>query len=85
MDITNFLSRATPYWDTVDKRLIYVFDTPEAIGKVAVRINFTQKVRVEGERINTESNFIRSGGVIESIVLDIKTKKGVRRYEPLRK
>lgn len=85
LDITNHLNHAIPYWDTVDKRLIYVFDITEKLGKVAVRVNFTQKVRVDGKRVNTGSNFIRTGGIMPLPELNAKTKNGNKRYERLNK
>ena len=84
LDITNYLELATPYWDMVDQNLLYVFEAQDSLGKVAVRINFTQKVRVNGKRANIEANFIRTGGVIQVGDMNAKTSAGANRYELLR-
>ncbi len=47
-----------------DTALIYVFDAPEGIGKVAVRVNYTSKVRIDGQRNKLASNFVRTGGML---------------------
>ena len=47
------LEGATPYFDTTDTALVYVFDAPEGKGKVAVRVNYTSKVRAQGKREKT--------------------------------
>lgn len=58
------LNTATPYLDTTDTALVYVFDAPEGIGKIAVRVNYTSKVHVDGARTRLTSNFIRTGGLL---------------------
>lgn len=59
------LKTATPYLDTEDVGLVYVFDAPEGLGKVAVRVNYASKVQAGEKRERVTSNFIRTGGVIE--------------------
>ena len=64
-DLPALLKDATPYLDTQDTGLIYVFDAPGGLGKVAVRVNYTSKVQLGGKRDKLTSNFVRTGGVIE--------------------
>lgn len=65
-DLPELLETATPYLDTEDTALVYVFDAPEGLGKVAVRVNYTSKVQQGGKRDKLTSNFIRTGGTVET-------------------
>lgn len=65
-DLPQFLEGATPYLDTVDRALLYVFDLPDGTGKVVVRVNYSDKVRQDGKRARITANFIRTGGVVEA-------------------
>lgn len=65
-DLPRLLEGATPYWDTEDPALVYAFDAADGRGKVLVRINYRDKLRVAGKRTKLTSNFVRTGGVIES-------------------
>lgn len=65
-DLPAMLETATPYLDTADQALVYVFDAPEGLGKVAVRVNYTSKVQAGGKRDKLTSNFIRTGGLVET-------------------
>ncbi|MFN4325232.1 MAG: phage minor head protein [Azonexus sp.] len=60
------LDGATPYLDTNDPALVYVFDLSDGVGKVLVRVNYADKIRLHGERTKLTSNFVRTGGVIEA-------------------
>lgn len=60
------LDGATPYLDTHDAVLVYAFDLPEGVGKVLVRVNYADKLRVQGKRTRMTSNFVRTGGVVEA-------------------
>ncbi len=64
-DLPELLKTATPYLDTVDAGIVYVFEAPEGLGKVAVRVNYTSKVNDGAKRDKLTSNFIRTGGLIE--------------------
>lgn len=59
------LDGATPYLDTHDAALVYAFDMPDGVGKVLVRVNYADKVRVQGKRTRITSNFVRTGGVVD--------------------
>ena len=64
-DLPAYLSNATPYLDSHDPALIYAFDLPDGLGKVLVRVNYTEKARVDGKRTRFTSNFVRTGGVVK--------------------
>ena len=59
------LDGATPYLDTHDAALVYAFDLPDGVGKVLVRVNYADKVRLQGKRTRITSNFVRTGGVVD--------------------
>ena len=59
------LNSATPYLDTEDLALVYAIDLGEQLGKVVVRVNYNEKVRLEGVREKIVSNFVSTGGVVE--------------------
>ncbi|MFN3985729.1 MAG: phage minor head protein [Rhodocyclaceae bacterium] len=66
-DLPRLLETATPYWDTVDPALVYVVDIGgPGLGKVLVRINYRDKLRIGGKRTRVTSNYVRTGGVVES-------------------
>lgn len=65
-NLRDLLESATPYLDTEDLALIYVIDAPDGLGKIVVRINYKEKARFDGIRDRITSNFIRTGGWIES-------------------
>jgi len=79
LNLTKYLDQATPYLDTLDQALIYAFDIPGELGKIVVRINYSSKVNRE----SLNSNFIRTGGLIEQQDLLEVLPKGNRRYVPL--
>lgn len=85
LHLSDHLDQAAPYLDTVDQALLYAFDTQDKLGKVVVRINYSDKVRESGKRKNINSNFISTGGIIETRSLNEKTSDGKRRYEALDK
>ena len=76
LDISGQLDRAVPYLDMLDQALIYAFDIPGQTGKIVVRINYTSKVA----RKMIESNFIRTGGLIEPNDLLELLQNGGSRY-----
>ena len=67
------------YWDTEDPALLYVYDSGSALGKVVVRVDFTNKV----SRKTVRSNAVRSGGIILPRDLGERAKGGALRYEPV--
>ncbi len=82
LNLSEYLNSATPYLDTENNTLLYAFGLPGVMGKIVVRVNYTNKVRVGGVRqvITSKvrvggvrqvitSNFIVTGGVIEDVVL----------------
>ena len=64
-DLATALDSATPYLDTQDTALVYAFDIPDGLGKVLVRVNYADKVRLQGKRTRLTSNFVRTGGLVE--------------------
>lgn len=65
-NLPDLLNRAAVYLDTQDTALIYVFDSADGMGKIAVRVNYTAKIQGSAGREKITSNFIRSGGVIDA-------------------
>lgn len=65
-NLREHLDDATPYLDTEDQALIYVFDVPDGLGKLVVRVNYKEKARFDGVRDRITSNFIRTGGWIDA-------------------
>lgn len=74
LDLPKYLDKADVYLDTDNGTLLYAFDMPGVEGKVIVRINYANKVRVDGVRSTIISNFIVTGGVIDA------TQLGASRY-----
>ncbi|WP_306603911.1 phage minor head protein [Azonexus sp.] len=64
-ELVAVLDGADPYLDTHDSALVYAFDMPDGVGKVLVRVNYADKVRVQGKRSRLTSNFVRTGGVVK--------------------
>lgn len=64
LDLPKHLEGATPYLDVQDIALLYAFDLPDETGKVVIRLNHIEKVRVDGERKKISSNFIATGGLV---------------------
>lgn len=65
-ELPTWLSKATPYLDTHDTALVYAFDLPGGVGKVLVRVNYGEKTRIKGKRTRFTSNFVRTGGVVDT-------------------
>lgn len=66
-DLPVLLAGAQAYLDTADGALVYAFDTPDGLGKVLVRVNYRDKLRSStGKRTRVTSNFIRTGGIVET-------------------
>ena len=65
-DLPKHLSNAMPYLDTHDTALVYAFDLPGGVGKVLVRVNYGEKARIKGKRTRFTSNFVRTGGVVDT-------------------
>lgn len=78
-DLPTLLESATPYWDSVKKNLIYVFELDPKIGKFVIEINYNEKGRFDGVRSRIVSNFVNTGGVMEKYNLETS------RFEPLKK
>lgn len=64
-ELPTVLDGATPYLDTHDPALVYAFDMPDGVGKVLVRVNYADKVRIQGKRTRVTSNFVRTGGLVK--------------------
>lgn len=79
-DLPAMLESAKPYFDKEDPALVYAFDLPGGTGKVLVRVNYADKVRIDGKRSRIISNFVRTGGLIDSSDIN-----NVSRYQPLKK
>jgi len=69
-NLRTHLDDATPYLDTVDQALIYVFDVPGGLGKMVVRVNYKEKARFDGVRDRITSNFIRTGSVVDPVNIE---------------
>jgi hypothetical protein len=65
LELPAVLDGATPYLDTHDKALVFAFDLADAVGKVLVRVNYADKIRLQGKRTRITSNFVRTGGLVE--------------------
>lgn len=60
------LEAASVYLDALDGSLIYAFDLGDRAGKVVIRVNYNQKGRFDGVRARIVSNFIQTGGVVDT-------------------
>ena len=78
-ELPKYLENADPYLDTNDTALIYAFDLPQNMGKVAVNINYSEKIRSAGKRQRIKSNFVATGGIVEAFNM------AESRYVPLKK
>lgn len=66
-NLTDWLAGATPYLDADDHALVYAANAAgSAAGKVVVRINYRDKVRMRGKREKLRANFVRTGGLVEA-------------------
>lgn len=79
-DLHALLDAASPHFDKGDPALAYAFDLPQGTGKVVVRVNHADKVRISGQRSRIVANFVRTGCVIRAS--DITN---LARYLPLEK
>jgi hypothetical protein len=72
--LPTLLQTATPYWDTVNGNIVYVLDVPGTAAqtasgkasKVAININYNQKMREGESRVTVLSNFVASGGEVDA-------------------
>ncbi len=78
-NLPRLLKSAAIYLDKKDNALMYVIELPERAGKVVVRMNYAEKGRLGGERVNIVANFVRTGGVVD------KDNPLEARYERLKK
>jgi len=57
-------------WDKQDPALVYVFEpldpAEQRLGKIIVRVGFTQRVRTRGVRQQIVTNAVRSGGLVKT-------------------
>ena len=60
------LPSAAVYLDTTDNSLVYAVELDGKVGKVLVRINFNEKIRLDATRDRVVSNFVRTGGLVEA-------------------
>ncbi|MDO9141453.1 MAG: phage minor head protein [Methylobacter sp.] len=65
LNLPEHLESAVAYFDKVNKNVIYAFDLPGVVGKVAVELNKLDKVRDAGVRRKITSNFIVTGGIVK--------------------
>jgi hypothetical protein len=66
MQLPAHLQTAKPYLDTQDQALLYVFELPDVIGKVVIRLNRVEKISGGGQRQKVLANFIVTGGIIRA-------------------
>lgn len=64
-DLPTKMGAASVYLDTTDNSLIYALPVDGKTAKIVVRVNFGEKVRLDGVRDRVVSNFVRTGGLIE--------------------
>jgi len=58
---------AEVYLDAEDKALLFAFDgSGKGKAKVVVRVNYSDKLRVNGQRETVTANFVRTGGMVEA-------------------
>lgn len=76
--LPTLLETATPYLDTEDTALVYAIPLQGKAGKVIVRVNYTEKTRLGGERARLTANFIQTGGVVNETDLPANRYKRLK-------
>ncbi len=79
-DLPKLLQTAVPYFDSLDKALIYAIDLAEKLGKVVLKIDTNLKGRFDGARATIKSNFVQTGGLV-----DVHNVESDGRYIQLKK
>ena len=69
-DLPTKMEKASVYIDTISNNLIYALPIDGKSAKVVVRVNFGEKVRLEGIRDRIVSNFVRTGSVVNEVDLN---------------
>ena len=64
------MENASAYIDTINNNLIYALPLDGKSAKVVVRVNFGEKVRLDGVRDRVVSNFVRTGSVVNEVDLN---------------
>lgn len=64
-DLPALLPDSDVYLDTENNTLLYAISLPGEIGKVVVRVNYSEKGRLESERVRITSNHFTTGGLIQ--------------------
>lgn len=65
-ELPRLLPDADVYLDTENNTLLYAISLPGQIGKVVVRINYSEKGRLGGTRLRVTANHVVTGGVIQA-------------------
>lgn len=65
-NLPELLAQAATWLDTQDGALLYEIDAGDQLGKVVVRVNYNNKVRIDGVRDRITSNFIQTGGALKA-------------------
>lgn len=66
LNLADYLDGATPFFDKIKKNVVYAFDVPGVVGKVAINLNRLEKVNEQSIRKKVLSNFIATGGIIDA-------------------
>ncbi len=64
------MENASAYIDTINNNLIYALPLDGKSAKVVVRVNFGERVRLDGVRDRMVSNFVRTGSVVNEVDLN---------------
>lgn len=78
--LPTLLASAEPLLDVVDRALVFALSLPERAGKVVVRVDYAEKVRLGDQRARVRANFVQTGGVVEPY--NLNPSQG--QYVPLR-
>ncbi|MBB4844988.1 SPP1 gp7 family putative phage head morphogenesis protein [Paucibacter oligotrophus] len=65
-DLPNHLPGAAVYLDTVNNTLVYAMSLPGQVGKVVVRVNYSEKGRLGAERMKITANHVATAGIIQA-------------------
>jgi hypothetical protein len=64
------MENASAYIDTINNNLIYALPLDGKSAKVVVRVNFGERVRLDGVRDRMVSNFVRTGSEVNEVDLN---------------
>lgn len=63
--LPELLPQADVYLDTEDQALVYAIPVDGQAGKIVVRVNYTEKGRMGGERVKLTANYVQTGGLVQ--------------------